>query len=144
MFYGNINNVFFQQVNATNFPMIHDVDHIERDAQAYEGLIKKTLNANQEGTPVFDQILLGMGNDGHIASLFDGTKAIEENQKLVTTNYVEKLKSYRVTFTFELLNSSASNLLIFKGDDKLRVFMDSSHNLPVSKLKTDFVLTNQN
>ncbi len=57
-------------------------------------------------TPRFHLILLGMGDDGHTASLFPGTEAIHENEKLVVSNRVEKLDATRLTFTPKLINAA--------------------------------------
>lgn len=56
--------------------------------------------------PVFDLILLGLGDDGHTASLFPGTDALAEQTRLVVANWVPHLGTYRITFTFPLINAA--------------------------------------
>ena len=56
--------------------------------------------------PEFDLILLGLGDDGHTASLFPGTNALEEKEKLVVSNWVDKFQTWRITFTYPLLNAA--------------------------------------
>ncbi len=68
--------------------------------------------------PRFDLIFLGMGADGHTASLFPGTKALQETEKIVCVNYVEKLNSNRLTFTFPLINNAANIIFLVAGADK--------------------------
>ena len=68
--------------------------------------------------PRFDVILLGMGADGHTASLFPGTKGLEETNRWVVANWVEKLNSNRITFTFPVLNSANTVMLLIAGADK--------------------------
>jgi len=61
--------------------------------------------AAERGEPIYqhDLILLGLGDDGHTASLFPGTAALEERNRLVVANYVPKFESWRLTFTFPLI-----------------------------------------
>lgn len=70
-------------------------------AAEYEKEIKKILGARG-----FDLILLGIGTDGHTASLFPGTKALNENLRLVAANFVPKFNQWRITFTYPLINSA--------------------------------------
>jgi 6-phosphogluconolactonase len=68
--------------------------------------------------PRFDVILLGMGPDGHTASLFPGSKGLEEKERWVIANWVEKFKSARITFTFPVLNAARTVMLLVAGADK--------------------------
>jgi 6-phosphogluconolactonase len=62
--------------------------------------------ATQRGEPIYrhDLILLGLGDDGHTASLFPDTAGLEEKKRKVIANFVPKLNSWRLTFTFPLIN----------------------------------------
>ena len=68
--------------------------------------------------PRFDLILLGMGNDGHTASLFPGSKGLEEKERWVVANWVEKFNSARITFTLPVLNAARAVCLLVAGADK--------------------------
>jgi len=138
--FGNIFRAFFSKVPCHYYPMLSNLDGLEDEATKYSMLLKKELPLNNGNIPVFDQILLGMGDDGHVASLFGNSKAIAEAKRIVVSNFIEKFNSHRLTFTFPLLNSSRSNVLIFKGLEKRHIFDKLSSEYPVSKLKTDFVL----
>jgi len=70
------------------------------------------------GFPRFDAILLGMGPDGHTASLFPDSAGLEEKGRWVIANWVEKFKSARITFTFPVLNAARTVLLLIAGADK--------------------------
>lgn len=71
-----------------------------------------------ENYPRFDLVLLGMGPDGHTASLFPETAALQERSKPVTANYVPKLDSHRITLTSPSINRAANVLFLVEGEDK--------------------------
>src|ERR1700730_15423253 len=73
-------------------------------AQEYQDQVD--LLATQRGEPIYrhDLILLGLGEDGHTASLFPGTAALQENLRRVVANFVPKLDTWRLTFTFPLID----------------------------------------
>jgi len=68
--------------------------------------------------PRFDLILLGMGPDGHTASLFPDSPALDEQSRLVVANWVAKLNTHRITFTFSVLNRAAEVMFMASGADK--------------------------
>lgn len=71
-----------------------------------------------DGLPRFDLLLLGLGTDGHIASLFPHSRALEEAHAWVTDNWVEKLAAERITLTYPVLNAAADTLFLVAGADK--------------------------
>lgn len=75
-------------------------------AQEYQDQVD--LLAAQRGEQIYrhDLILLGLGDDGHTASLFPGTAALEETSRRVAANFVPKFNSWRLTFTFPLINQA--------------------------------------
>jgi len=89
-------------------------------AQEYELTLRRFFR-EESGVPNFDLILLGMGPDGHTASLFPGTAALQENSRLVVANWVEKLKTHRLSFTFPVLNAARCVLFLVSGIDKAAV-----------------------
>lgn len=95
----------------------------ERDgaAEDYERIIREIVPAGNDGIPCFDLVLLGMGTDGHTASLFPGTAALEERRRLVVKNPVPQLDTMRVTMTFPLINAAARKWFLVTGADKAEV-----------------------
>jgi len=87
-------------------------------AEAYEQTIRRFFTLEPGQFPRFDLILLGMGPDGHTASLFPETAALREKSRLVVANWVEKLKTHRITFTLPLLNAARSVAFLVSGTDK--------------------------
>jgi 6-phosphogluconolactonase len=79
--------------------------------------------------PRFDVILLGMGPDGHTASLFPDSKGLAETERWVIANWVEKFNSARITFTFPVLNAARRVLLLVAGADKANML----HEVLVTK-----------
>ena len=75
--------------------------------------------ASERGEPIYihDLILLGLGDDGHTASLFPGTAALEETIRRVVANFVPRLNAWRLTFTFPLINR-ARHILFLVGAAK--------------------------
>ena len=68
--------------------------------------------------PRFDLILLGIGPDGHTASLFPDSPALDEQTRLVVANWVAKFNTHRITFTFPVLNRAAEVMFLASGADK--------------------------
>jgi 6-phosphogluconolactonase len=87
-------------------------------ADTYEKMLQKFFQTSAGGLPSFDLILLGMGPDGHTASLFPGTSALHEGSRLVVANWVEKLKTHRITLTLPVLNAGRCVAFLVSGTDK--------------------------
>lgn len=87
-------------------------------AAEYDQTLRKFFGVVDGQFPQFDLILLGMGPDGHTASLFPGTAALQEKSKLVVANWVEKFKTYRITFTLPVLNAARCVVFLVSGTDK--------------------------
>jgi 6-phosphogluconolactonase len=87
-------------------------------AQAYDLILQKFFETKPGEFPRFDLILLGLGPDGHTASLFPETAALQEKSRLVVANWVEKFKTDRITFTLPLLNAAHSVAFLVSGTDK--------------------------
>mgnify|MGYP002713200004 CR=1 FL=1 len=85
-------------------------------AEAYERVLQDVFGDN--GFPQLNLILLGMGDDGHTASLFPHTAPIHETEKWVIAHYVEKLDTWRITLTPPVLNNAHYVAFMVTGDKK--------------------------
>jgi len=90
----------------------------EQAAAEYEEVIRREFGLQAGAFPRFDLILLGMGSEGHTLSLFPGTKALNETQRIVTSNWVGKLCADRVTLTAAATNNAANVIFMITGADK--------------------------
>jgi 6-phosphogluconolactonase len=86
-------------------------------AQEYEDQLAAIATAHGESMYQHDLILLGLGDDGHTASLFPGTAALEDVRRCVVANFVPKFNAWRLTFTFPLINH-ARHILFLVGASK--------------------------
>ncbi len=104
---------------AVSVPKVHRIKsenpNAAEAAKEYEEEILKFVPGSR---PRFDLILLGLGGDGHTASIFPGSEVLNERDRLVTASYVEKLKAYRITMTLPLINNAASIVFIVSGSEK--------------------------
>ena len=112
----------------------------KKDATSYEASVKKITGDDKFS---FDLILLGMGADGHTASLFPGTEILKEKKRLVKEVFVKEKNNYRISFTIPLINRAKQILLVVHGQEKKAILKRVSANkktkkpLPVQLLKGD-------
>jgi 6-phosphogluconolactonase len=103
---------------ANIFPVPAENPDATQAAEIYEQTLRRFFAVAPGEFPRFDLILLGMGPDGHTASLFPETPALQEKSRLVVANGVEKLGSSRITFTLPLLNAARRVAFLVSGTDK--------------------------
>jgi len=100
---------------------------LEPDAAAarYESELRNAFRLEGAETPRFDVVQLGMGPDGHTASLFPHTEAIHEMGRLVTANHVPQQKdSWRITLTWPVINQAASVFFLIGGAEKAGILKE--------------------
>ncbi len=119
--YGNAMN-YLSKLPSKFFQMYDESIGIELSIEKYEEKLKEIKFENQ--FPKFDLIILGMGDDGHTASLFPKSKGLEESKKWICLNYVEKLDSNRLTLTFPVIKNAEEILILFNGNDKKAIIND--------------------
>ena len=96
---------------AAHVHRMHGEDDPLSAARDYAALLVETMG----DLPRFDLIMLGMGADGHTASLFPGTDPLADDERLVRAPYVDKLQSYRITVTPLVINSARSVVIATEG-----------------------------
>lgn len=107
---------------AHNFHrMIAESDDRDAASAEYETEIRSVLKPPERTLPRFDLAFLGLGPDGHTASLFPGTAALDESRRWVCPNYVEKLQMYRMTLTYPVLNAASELVFLVSGAKKAEI-----------------------
>ena len=91
---------------------------LKKAAMDYSRMLAMTLPQASNGMPQFDLLLLGMGDDGHVASLFPGTEAMREPRKLVVPVHAQHLDSWRLSLTFPVINHARRVMLLVCGSAK--------------------------
>lgn len=104
-------------IKASNIFRIHGEEEPRRAAARYEEVLR-TQFESQDATPRFDLVLLGLGSDGHTASLFPGSTALKEKRRLFVANYVAPFREWRLTGTYPLFNAARRVLFLVSGEDK--------------------------
>jgi 6-phosphogluconolactonase len=87
-------------------------------AEKYERLLRQRFSVDAGNIPRLSCILLGIGDDVHTASLFPGTAALADSNRLVVENWVEKLNTWRITMTAPLLNTAEEVAFVISGRGK--------------------------
>lgn len=99
------------------FRMPADQSNLNAAAQDYAQTLRSVAGTST-GFPVLDLVMLGMGADGHTASLFPRTEALNPTDQLVVANRVEKLDAYRLTLTAPAINAARNIRFLIAGADK--------------------------
>lgn len=123
---------------------IHRIDvafaSVRQDAAHYAKTLASNAPHDAQGVPQFDLILLGMGPDGHTASLFPYSCILREQHRCVAAVYVDKFQTWRVSLTYPVLNHARHLLFLVAGADKAamvrRVHVQSSPGpaVPVQRI----------
>jgi 6-phosphogluconolactonase len=108
---------------------IHRIEAEDPDPRAaarrYADLLHRQLpRPHPHGTVQFDLVLLGLGPDGHVASLFPGTAILDEQRAWVAAVHVDRLQAWRISVTFPVINAARHIVLLVAGDDKASIIRD--------------------
>lgn len=120
-------------IPAENVYRIHaELPDAAMAASGYEDKLRTFFKLGPGEFPHFDLVLLGLGSDGHTASLFPESEGLKEQFRLVIANWVEKFKTHRITFTFPVLNHAADVMFLVSGPDKAEKVSEilEGHHVP--------------
>lgn len=134
--FNNLNEVFFNFISAESFPIVTEKKYIDNDILEYEKIIREKVNW-ADGKPRFDLIFLGMGLDGHTASLFHNSISLIDEKKFFKKNKICGIKNERVTMTYSVLLNADQIVLIIKGLKKKRLLFNKER---VNDLPIDLIL----
>lgn len=102
-------------------------------AAEYENELKEFFHLSAGELPTFHIVLLGLGEDGHTASLFPGSAAASETERLVIAAHVEKLNAYRLTLTLPVLNHAERVMFLVDGKSKSAIVKEILGTTNVSR-----------
>jgi 6-phosphogluconolactonase len=138
--YRMVNNALLSKVPvpAENIFRVHAE---EKDANAvaeeYEKQVSNFFKLKPGEFPSFDLVLLGLGPDGHTASLFPDSAGLKEEKRIFIANRVEKMDTDRLTFTYPVLNAAACDMFLVSGEsktEKVRKILEEHQDFPAAKV----------
>lgn len=144
--FGVAYQMLISQLPGARLDRVHrmpaEAPDIDAAALSYESELRLAFETRGDEPPVFDLIWLGMGPDGHTASLFPGSAALDERQRWVVGNWAPRLETWRMTLTFSVLHAARRTLMVATGDDKAGPFAeirDGASDLPAARIMGDDV-----
>ena len=135
-------NSFFADSTAKILEVEYSGLSAERDANKYASKLENNITN-------FDTVILGVGEDGHIASLFPDTVAVNDTENFYVSNEVNILSKWRVTATFKLLKEVDNVYLLVTGNNKKEILKsimnngNTSANKLINERKTTILITDQ-
>ncbi len=120
--------------------MAAEAPDLNAAALTYESEIRLAFDARGDDPPPFDLVWLGMGSDGHTASLFPGSDALEETQRWVVGNWAPAHEAWRMTMTYPLLDAARQILFVVTGGDKAPVLQRiraGDDTLPAARVRAE-------
>ena len=132
--YSLLNAVFFSHIKALSFPMYIGKYSPDESCESYIKELEKLETHNN--IPRFDLIVLGMGDDGHIASLFPNAALLAERNKWAAVDQEKRNGTRRMTLCFPVLLNAHETVLLITGSNKIKLIEDKEarKNLPIETL----------
>lgn len=117
--------------------MLGEASDLDAAARAYEAELRAAFGVSGPRPPSFDLVWLGMGPDGHTASLFPGSAALDEKDRWVVANWAPRPGAWRLTVTFPVLNAAREAMFVVTGADKadaFRAIRSGRRDLPAARV----------
>ena len=136
--YRTIEESLLRRINipAENIHPVKIKDTARDTAREYEEEIRHFFNSDPEQFPEFDLIVLGLGQDGHVASLFPRNKVLSERKKLVVDTFIPDIKHERISFSLPAINNAKNIIFLVAGKNKAsaikEILVDQNSKLPAS------------
>lgn len=113
-----LNNI---SIPAENVFRLHGEMPPEEAAEAYQADLEGFFKAHDLAFPRFDLVFLGLGDDGHTASLFPKTEVLQIEDEWVTAHYVDALHAWRLTLTAPVFNAARNVMFYISGERKAQI-----------------------
>ena len=121
------------------FRMAGELPDADQAGLLYQNTLREWFHPAAGEFPRLDFMLQGIGGDGHTASLFPGTKALEEKTRFAVGNWVEQHSTWRITLTYPVINNAANVMFLVDGAGKAEIVKEAlqepSANLPCQKVR---------
>lgn len=139
--YGVLKAVLLDHLPGVRAQQVHrmrgEAADLDAAALAYEDDLRATFGVSRDRPPAFDLIWLGMGPDGHTASLFPDSSALREKHRWVVANWAPRPAAWRLTLTFPVLNAAREAMFVVLGADKapaVRAIRSGQRDLPAARV----------
>jgi 6-phosphogluconolactonase len=145
--FGMLNDLLLSGVDIRDkncHPIPVEESSPERSAKKYEQEIRQFFGLRESELPEFDLILLGIGEDGHTASLFPGDDAVDDAMHLAQAVFHGSSRCGRITLTLPVLNNARNVMFLVMGEKKSRVLrkvIENDDSLPASRVRPKGTLT---
>jgi len=141
--YGMIKEALLRHIAipAENIHSVHIYKTPEMSAKRYEEEIKIFFRLKEDKFPQFDLIILGIGEEGHTASLFPGDSALSETHRLTADVHLDNERHDRVSLTLPVINHTRNIIFLVLGESKAEIIKQILENpqscLPVSRVRAE-------
>jgi 6-phosphogluconolactonase len=137
---------FISQLPGVRADAVHrmpaEATDLDAAASAYEADMREAFEIPEDGVPTFDFMWLGMGPDGHLASLFPGSVGLGVTDRWVIANWAPAMETWRMTLTFPVINAARAIVFGVYGANKvaaLRDIREGGSDLPAARVAGDAV-----